>query len=338
MKKAVIYVANYYQKNKIFDMELNVHARNGYHYQHHLLKKRFAAQNFDLATQDINNINEAQFVLYNEMPALKDMSVLLKQNSFLIIWESELIRPDNWVKENHKYFQKIFTWNDRWVDGEKYIKYYWPNKIPPKLDFDGNQKNKLCTLIAGNKIKKHPLELYTERINAIRWFEQYHPAEFDLYGVGWDEYVFKGRIIHRLNKIKPLTKLLGKKYPSYRGTIEIKNEILKKYKFAICYENARDIPGYITEKIFDCFFANCVPIYWGAPNITDFIPANTFIDKEKFKSYEELYKYIKTMPKTEYRGYIDAIENFIQSDAMYLFSAEHFVDTLITEILGRTNE
>ena len=52
----------------------------------------------------------------------------------------------------------------------------------------------------------------------------------------------------------------------------------KNISFAICYENARDIPGYITEKIFDCFFAGCVPIYWGgAPNVTDHIPANTFI-------------------------------------------------------------
>ncbi len=131
-----------------------------------------------------------------------------------------------------------------------------------------------------------------------------------------------------------LTKLLGKKYLSYRGTIEIKNEILKSYKFAICYENARDIPGYITEKIFDCFFAGCVPIYWGAPNITDFIPANTFIDRRKFKSYEELYKYIKAMPKAEYMRYIDAIEKFIKSDAIHLFSAEYFADKIAAEITG----
>jgi hypothetical protein len=42
--------------------------------------------------------------------------------------------------------------------------------------------------------------------------------------------------------------------------VDSKKNTLEKYKFSICYENARDIPGYITEKIFDCFFAGCVPI------------------------------------------------------------------------------
>jgi len=180
---------------------------------------------------------------------------------------------------------------------------------------------------------KHPLELYSERINAIRWFEQYHPEEFDLYGIGWDKYVFKGsKIIRGLNRIKPLTRLLAPKYPSYKGSIESKAQVLKDYKFAICYENARDIPGYITEKIFDCFFAGCVPVYWGAPNVTDFIPASTFIDKRNFKSYEELYRYIKTMPTAEYERYLDAIEKFVKSDAMYLFSAEYFAEKITAEI------
>ncbi|MBT9173929.1 MAG: Alpha-(1,3)-fucosyltransferase FucT [Syntrophomonadaceae bacterium] len=250
------------------------------------------------------------------------------------ILKSELIAPKNWVKENHAYFKKIFTWNDKWVDGNRYIKYYWPNKIPANLDFDINKKNKLCTMVAGNKTMKHPLELYTERINAIRWFERYHPGEFDLYGMGWDKYVFKGRVINRLNKIKPLTRLLAKKYPSYKGTIETKAEVLKDYKFAICYENAKEIPGYITEKIFDCFFAGCVPVYLGAPNVTDFIPAGTFIDKENFKSYEALYKYIKTMPLAEYHGYLAAIEKFVKSDAIHLFSAESFADVITNEITG----
>ena len=331
MKKAVLYVG-YYTKNKIFDINDAYTNRDNCLYHYSLLRERLATKDLSLATQDVNNVSEAQVVIYNEMPVLREKSALLKQNTFLIIWESELIRLDNWLKENHRYFKKIFTWNDQWVDGKKYVKFYWPNKIPANLYFDINKKNKLCTMIAGNKIVKHPLELYSERINAIRWFERYHPEEFDLYGMGWDKYVFRGRIINRLNRIKPLTRLLAPKYPSYKGTIEAKAEILKDYKFAICYENARDIPGYITEKIFDCFFAGCVPVYWGAPNITDFIPASTFIDKRNFNSYEELYRYLKTMPTAEYERYLDAIEKFVKSDAMYLFSAEHFAEKITAEI------
>ncbi|KAB7887432.1 hypothetical protein GBG19_10625 [Poseidonibacter ostreae] len=68
----------------------------------------------------------------------------------------------------------------------------------------------------------------------------------------------------------------------------------------MCYENARDIPGYITEKIFDSFFAGCVPVYLGADNITEHIPKECFIDKREFDTYEKLYKYLKNMSDEEY--------------------------------------
>ena len=77
----------------------------------------------------------------------------------------------------------------------------------------------------------------------------------------------------------------------------------------------------------------CVPIYWGAQNITDYIPSNTFIDKRNFKTYEELYAYIKNMPIHEYLNYLNNIENFLKSDKFYLFSIEYFTDTLIKEIV-----
>ena len=45
----------------------------------------------------------------------------------------------------------------------------------------------------------------------------------------------------------------------------------------------RDVLGYITEKIFDSFAAWCVPVYWGASNVTDYIPEGCFIDRRKFR-------------------------------------------------------
>jgi hypothetical protein len=219
------------------------------------------------------------------------------------------------------------------ANGNKYVKYYWPNKVPSNLGFDISKKIKLCTMIAGNKFNSHPLELYSERIKAIRWFEKNHPEDFDFYGVGWDTYRFKEPFL-LLNSIKSLTKVLRPKYPSYRGVVKSKREVLIKYKFAICYENARDISDYITEKIFDCFFAGCVPVYWGAPNITKHIPADTFIDKRKFRTYEELYGYLRNMPDNEYLDYLHAIKEFVEGNTIYPFSAECFAETLSNEIIA----
>jgi len=328
--KATFFTGPYSLKNRQFDISDTISNRDDCLYGFYLLKKGLEKNGIDLSTQDINLPLESKFIIYNEMPKIKD--IFLEKDNYLLIFESQVIRPDNWNLENHKYFKKIFTWNDDLVDNKKYFKMNFPSKIPKDLDFDLSKKDKLCTLIAGHKLNSHPLELYTERIQAIRWFEQNHPEDFDLYGIGWDKYCFKG-MLSRLNRFGALTKLLKPNYPSYKGSVKSKREVLQKYKFAICYENARDIHGYITEKIFDCFFAGCVPIYRGAPNITDHIPANTFIDRRKFNSYEELYSFLKNMSDKEYLDYLDAIKDFIKSERIYQFSAEYFAETIVNEIV-----
>ena len=331
MIKATFFTSRFYLNNRSFDINDNIANRDNCLYSGYLLKEAFKKRGIELSTQDINLPSESQFIIYNEMPRIRD--IFPHKDLYLLIFESELIRPNNWKVENHKYFKKIFTWNDDYIDNERYFKINFTHKIPTEINFDLGLKNKFCTMIIAHKFKSHPFELYTERLNAIRWFEQNYPEDFDLYGIGWDRYYFKGTL-SKLNRVKLLGKLLKPNYPSYKGQIKSKKEILQKYKFAICYENARDIPGYITEKIFDCFFAGCVPIYRGAPNVINHIPPDTFIDRRKFKSYEELYKYLKNMPEKEYINYLDAIKNFVESDKIYPFSAKYFAKTIISEVVG----
>ena len=254
------------------------------------LGKYLVKNGHKINTIDMDDIRNFDAIVFIDFPTFKNKYFrrLVNnkfENLYLLILESLIIKPDNFDKQNHKYFKKIFTWNDGFVDNKKYFKINFSHKIPDKVEFNIKNKNKFCTMIVANKFKSHPLELYTERVKAIRWFEQNHLEDFDLYGIGWDRYYFKG-MLSGLNRFDALRKLLKPKYPSYRGTVKLKRDVLQKYKFAICYENARDIPGYITEKIFDCFFAGCVPVYWGAPNVTDHIPEDTFIDRRDFKSYE----------------------------------------------------
>ena len=69
--------------------------------------------------------------------------------------------------------------------------------------------------------------------------------------------------------------------------IDRKIDVLKKYRFCICYENIKDVSGYVTEKIFDAFWAGCIPVYLGADNISDHVPKNCFISRRDFGSDEE---------------------------------------------------
>jgi hypothetical protein len=251
--------------------------------------------------------------------------------------ESLLVRPDNFDKNKHKYFNKIFTWNDDLVDNKKYFKFNYsfqmPTIIPKKQD-----KEKLCCLIVGNKDSNHPNELYSERRKLVRWFEKNHPDDFDLYGVGWNEYRFQGiKPIRAFNRIpivkKIMFKYFGESYLSYKGKVDNKFETMQNYRFAVCYENIKDISGYITEKIFDAMFAGCVPIYLGADNIAEYVPKNAFIDKRDFDSYEKLYDFIFNMNTKDYLLYLDNIEVFLKSDKGNKFSAEYNAEVLLKYIL-----
>jgi hypothetical protein len=255
---------------------------------------------------------------------------------YLITCEPEILRPDNWKKKNHLFFKKILTWDSRLVDKVKYISLPLPNKIEKNYHYF-NLKNKIhfCTLISSNKFSNYPGELYSERIKMIRWFEKFHPEKFDLYGVDWDRL-----FIPSLGKLNFLLSALYRKfpalpkiqhYPSYKGKLKSKKETLSLYRYAICFENVM-ANGYVTEKIFDCFLAGVIPIYWGAPEITSLIPKNTFIDIHKFSSYEELFGYISTMSDVEYQAYLDAIAYFLDSKQIYPWTAENFACIIEKEI------
>lgn len=336
MNKVSFVVEKYLQGNTVFNSGSKVNRDNVFA-PFIKLKNEFHDYGFELSTVDLISIEEADIVIYHNMPSLlpreKD-----KDKSYIILYESELIRPDNYDLEKHSHFNKIFTWHDEFVDNIKYFKinisHLFPKAINKKLI-----RKKLCTLIAGNKSKKHPLELYSKRIEAIRWFEKNHIDDFDLYGVGWDKYNFSGpKVVRALNRVPCLAMAFlwvsNKKYLSYKGMVDNKKEVMEKYRFSICYENARDIPGYITEKIFDSFFAGCVPIYWGASNISEYIPKSCFIDKRDFHSYEQLYIYIKNMGDCEYLEYLDAIEGYLNGEDCYPYACGCFASEIVRNTIG----
>lgn len=335
---------NYHKEHNNNKMltEANASIGDNLNYPFVLLSQRLREAGHKTSTIDLDDIKKFDAVVFVEFPGVnnryfKQLIAAGSKNLYLILLESPIIKPDNYSIENHTYFKKVFTWSDPLIDGKKYFKIQCSQKIPLEFNFGLGQAKKLCTIISSNKSMAHPKELYTERIKAIRWFENNHPENFDLYGIGWDRYnfsgIFLGMKLARLNRITFLTKLFRPHYPSYKGKVTSKRETYQKYKFSVCYENVKDAQGYITEKIFDCFFGGCVPIYLGANNIGDHVPLDTFIDKRNFDTYEKLYTYIKNMPDKEYLNYVNAIKNFLKSDKAYLFSAEYFANTLIKEII-----
>lgn len=236
-----------------------------------------------------------------------DLSRLPKERLVLFMWEPPVVQPRLYDPKEQEAFSKIYTWDDSLVDNVKFFKFFYPVLQPmiPKderLDFD---EKKLCVLVATNLHSTHPKEIYSERERVIQFFETLGTDAFAFYGRGWEP--------------------LG--YKNYKGVAANKTDVLRRFRFNICYENTKDIKGYVTEKIFDAFAAGCVPVYWGASNIADYVPPECFIDRRNFSSNEELYAFLKSVTKEEYEEIIAHIERFLHSDKAHLFSEEHFMRT-----------
>ncbi|XP_071710759.1 alpha-(1,4)-fucosyltransferase [Rutidosis leptorrhynchoides] len=69
---------------------------------------------------------------------------------------------------------------------------------------------------------------------------------------------------------------------------------MSHYKFVLAIENTYT-ESYVTEKLFYALDSGAIPIYFGAPNVMDFVPPHSIIDGTKFKSIDELVEYVKAL-------------------------------------------
>ena len=228
-----------------------------------------------------------------------------------ILFEPKTTEPQSHNRDYYSRFSNVITMYDddvREVGNCMKLHYAQPN-LSMRAPASFAQK-RLCTMINSNKSSNYKNSLYGERQNAVRQLSK-HPQDFAFYGQGWK----------------------AKKWPCYGGGVKSKSDTLLNFKFCICYDNTSDANGYITEKIFDSMQAGCVPVYLGAPNITDYVPAECFVDKRNFDSYEDLYHFMKNMSEEEYQKYIDNIQAFYNSEKAAKFSGAYFAKT-VCEALG----
>ncbi len=224
----------------------------------------------------------------------------LTEKPILFLWEPVGMDPSY-----YPYFSKIYTYNDAMVDGKKFFKFYYPHRQKMVEDLPSFESKNLCVMVARHWV--------SERCKVVRFFQRKSGTDFAFYGSDPGDFgsspLYKGRI------------------PGHHSGDD-KIQVLKNYRFCVCFENTYHIPGYITEKIFACFAAGCVPIYYGAPNVTSYIPENCFIDYRKFKNLKQLYAFIKNMPEHEYQAYLRNIRSYLESPQSYVYSPEHFVEIL----------
>jgi hypothetical protein len=322
-----------YQKNKIFDQKDPTRAK------YVALRDEFKNLGFDFITSDLVGDRPVACAIFHDLKKgfKSDLDVSIKNYALLI--ESPLVRPESYNSEHHHLFSKIFTRDDNLVscNQNKYVKIQYSFKIDDDYPIRYVGGKKLCTLIVSNKLSVGQHELYSERRRLIRWFEKNAPDDFALFGRGWNHFVSKLNILNRVIKRTPLLQklfdtFLLTPFPSYCGEVDNKLAVMSKFSFSIAYENIIDQRGYITEKIFDSLFAGCIPVYLGAPNISEYVPENCFIDRRKFDTNEALYEFMKNLTLEQHFDYQNNIERFLVDDARREFSVKTFAETVVASI------
>lgn len=296
-----------------------------------------------LHTADVSESTplEADFDLYIQAEQIRDRA----RRNYFISLEPPVISPESSDPNYLSQFDLVFTWNKKLLNNEalknRMIEVRMPNTPPPEF-FEqrppswGDRPLELCMINSNKAAPSHSdQELYSARIAIIRWLEKNFSQNFKLYGQGWqhpsrvkrNESLFQYKIeklFHTIFRSKP--------FPSFFGGVKRKYETLSTSKFSICFENSRGPEGYISEKIFDCFFGGCIPIYLGDPSISDYIPAECFVDVSHYKTYEELFKYVKAIDERKFTMMQSAAREFISSIMFYPFSSDSFSKTIADAI------
>ena len=229
---------------------------------------------------------------------------------------------------------------------------YWRNQIPTPVPWP---QRKHAVLVAANKywrerkwarvrnikealrILRHGLRKRLSPTYQSCWRLQLHDARFDLlqalgvrdqvdvFGRGWDD----------TGNLPPCQAArLANICSVFQGPCEDKHELLSRYKFTIAYENTA-YPGYATEKVIDAIVAASVPVYMGAPDIVEQLPAEAFIDTRTSGSPEAIAARLEQMTESGAAAMIDAGQKFLRSPQGQRHTYEGFAEWVVSLISGK---
>ncbi len=332
MKKC-LFLYGKYNIFKLFDShpsKINLHAL------WITLKNELYSNNIELVSKDTLGSNLPDFELHLNAWETEDSKV----PKFAILTECEYIHPNNSNLNLLKKYNHIFSWNPDLVNLGLATKIQIAHPLGKGIVDGYKNRDQLLVLFGSNRSLRgwHPKKnLYSERVKSIKWFQHNAKEDFALYGKKWNLSgklpTRLGSLIHSIEKKIPFKK---NPFPSWKGEVLNKQEVLFKSRFSIVYENIKGVNGYITEKIFDAFVAGNIPIYWGAPDIDNYIPKECFIDRRNFINHNELYKFIKNMSEKRYLNYQENIKYFLENKSEE-FSCTRFANIISSKLNDEIN-
>jgi hypothetical protein len=122
----------------------------------------------------------------------------------------------------------------------------------------------------------------------------------DIYGSGWE-----------INDLR------------YKGRPADKGEALLPYEYSIAVENSI-YDGYVSEKLFDCFLCNTVPLYYGTPTVDSVYNPASLLKLPFTGDYESLVNWLRELarqpPKSNFKfrnAVLESKERYLTKYSIY---------------------
>ena len=274
-----------------------------------------------LIDMDINLLNYAHESAIGEFP------IIFVRNEPIVVW------PAN-------YSSKAISLTSTLIDlgrdgGITNSNFPWPQDWNQNLKFKEvvTTRSESVVLINGNKLSFIKGEMYSFRRKCI-----FNVPDLDVFGIGWDLgfsrklLIFAAEIRLAIkNRMRPrLSSSRGwlKRPTNWKGAPQSKLDTISKYKYSLVIENSMD---YMTEKLFDAFFARCIPVYVG-PSVARFdIPAHLVVQVDP--TLDSINRGIETAKAMDYEQWRASLNAWLMSDLVSnKWSATNVYDAIASEV------
>lgn len=249
----------------------------------------------------------------------KDEKLLRKRrelNKFSILYRSEpfCVLPVAYKPKTIALYSSVISFGKSEVMSAGI---HWPQYFPSEEQMGWKVHDRLprAALVNANKLNLNASELYSLRRESIKKIEG-----IDLFGENWNSN-FKDRIkVLAIEVMKdPIRNLIAASghcrhwfanWPESNSPAD-KISIMQRYKFALVIENEL---SYMSEKLFDAFFAGCIPIYVG-PDVKDYkVPSELVIQcKPTLKSLAEGFEIAM---ETNFENHQQKLRKWLESESI----------------------
>ena len=232
----------------------------------------------------------------------------------VVVSEAKIVKPHmNWRLWSR--FSDEIYWFGRGLEFKNSVP--TPIFFPERYPLEANKRRDEPVFVNANKQSATKGELYSLRRGVLK--QNSHIAVF---GSGWRDrrlsriVMFCKEVLRAMANpatLRPSVSALFVRPPNYGGTVSDKLSIMSNHKVAVVIENSLE---YVTEKLFDAWFAGCIPVYVG-PELTQFgFPAELCVPAAP--SVEAVSAAIKKAQELDYDDYSTRLHSFLDSSAPLL--------------------